>query len=186
MADGPFRDPRGRFYPHPQYWTHRWRIDINIDHGISPIEPSEENQGTWQIIRRAYYEIAAAPWWMVYLWTTGFCSVYAPNILFSISHIKSLQWCPGEKIKFLYISMYCTTTYQLRPIGEWPISVFQVSVCSTYFTAALLPHNANNSSYVDPYFVWRNILLLRYSCLFSYKHDFGNSKFVLWSSINQI
>ena len=130
--------------------------------------------------------IAAAPWWMVYLWTTGFCSVYAPNILFSISHIKSLQWCPGEKIKFLYISMYCTTTYQLRPIGEWPISVFQVSVCSTYFTAALLPHNANNSSYVDPYFVWRNILLLRYSCLFIYKHDFGNSKFSLWSSINQI
>ena len=40
MADGPFRDPKGRSYPHPKYWTHRWRIDINIDHGISPIEPS--------------------------------------------------------------------------------------------------------------------------------------------------
>ena len=40
MADGLFRDPKGRSYPHPKYWTHRWRIDINIDHGISPIEPS--------------------------------------------------------------------------------------------------------------------------------------------------
>ena len=40
MADGPFRDPKGRSYPHPKYWTHRWGIDINIDHGISPIEPS--------------------------------------------------------------------------------------------------------------------------------------------------
>ena len=24
----------------PKYWTHRWRIDINISHGITPIEPS--------------------------------------------------------------------------------------------------------------------------------------------------
>ena len=40
MADGRFWDPKGRSYPHPKYWTHRWRIDINIDHGISPIEPS--------------------------------------------------------------------------------------------------------------------------------------------------
>ena len=40
MADGPFRDPNGRSYPHPKYWTHQWRIDINIDHGISPIESS--------------------------------------------------------------------------------------------------------------------------------------------------
>ena len=23
MADGPFRDPKGRSYPHPKYWTHR-------------------------------------------------------------------------------------------------------------------------------------------------------------------
>ena len=35
MADGPFRDPKGPSYPHSKYWTHRWRIDINIDHGIS-------------------------------------------------------------------------------------------------------------------------------------------------------
>ena len=47
MADGPFRDHgispieyKGRSYPHSKYWTHRWRIGINIDHGISPIEPS--------------------------------------------------------------------------------------------------------------------------------------------------
>ena len=26
MADGPFRDPKGRSYPHPKYWTHRWRL----------------------------------------------------------------------------------------------------------------------------------------------------------------
>ena len=36
MADGPFRDPKGRSYLHLIYWTHRWRFDINIDHGISP------------------------------------------------------------------------------------------------------------------------------------------------------
>ena len=40
MTDDPFRDPKGRSYPHLKYWTHRWRIVINIDHGISPIEPS--------------------------------------------------------------------------------------------------------------------------------------------------
>ena len=37
MADGPFRDPKGRSYPHTKYWTHRWRIDINISHEILPI-----------------------------------------------------------------------------------------------------------------------------------------------------
>ena len=40
MADGPFRDPKGRSYQHPKYWTHRWRIDINIGRGISPIGSS--------------------------------------------------------------------------------------------------------------------------------------------------
>ena len=39
-ADGPFRDPKGRSYLHLIYWTHRWRIDINITRWISPIEPS--------------------------------------------------------------------------------------------------------------------------------------------------
>ena len=34
MADGLFRDPKGRSYPHSKYWTHRWRIDINISHEI--------------------------------------------------------------------------------------------------------------------------------------------------------
>ena len=40
MADGQFRDPNGRSYTHLKYWIHRWRIDINIGHGISPIGPS--------------------------------------------------------------------------------------------------------------------------------------------------
>ena len=26
MADGPFRDAKGRSYPRPKYWTHLWRI----------------------------------------------------------------------------------------------------------------------------------------------------------------
>ena len=51
MVDGPFWDPKGQSYPHPKYWTHPWRIHINIDHGISPIEASLDNQGTWHIIR---------------------------------------------------------------------------------------------------------------------------------------
>ena len=42
MADGPFRDPKGRSYAHPKYWTHRWRIDINISHEILPIDPVKE------------------------------------------------------------------------------------------------------------------------------------------------
>ena len=40
MADGPFRDPKGWSYPHPKYWNHQWRIDINISHGISSIGSS--------------------------------------------------------------------------------------------------------------------------------------------------
>ena len=41
MADGPFRDPNGPSYPHPKYWTHRWRIDINIEcrNGTSTFGP---------------------------------------------------------------------------------------------------------------------------------------------------
>ena len=30
MADCPLWDPKGRSYSHPKYWTHQWRIDINI------------------------------------------------------------------------------------------------------------------------------------------------------------
>ena len=71
IADGPFRDPKGRSYPHPKYWTHLWRIYINIGRGISTIEPSQENQGTWHLIRRHYYQIAAAQWWMVHFGTVG-------------------------------------------------------------------------------------------------------------------
>ena len=80
MADGSFRDPKGQSYPHPKYWTHRWRIDINTSHGISPIESSLENQGTWHIIRRHYYQIAAANCWMVYFDTPRVGPIHTPNI----------------------------------------------------------------------------------------------------------
>ena len=95
MADGPFRDPRGQSYPHPKYWTHRWRIDINIGRGISPIESSEENQDTWHIIQRHYYQIAAAQWRMVHFGTPRVGPMHTPNIgpidegLISISAMKS-------------------------------------------------------------------------------------------------
>ena len=95
MVDGPFRDPKGRSYPHPKYWTHRWRIDINIDHGISPIESSQENQGTWHIIRRHYYQIAVAQWRMVHFGTPRVGPIHTPNIgpihegLISISTMES-------------------------------------------------------------------------------------------------
>ena len=45
-AVGPFWDPKGRSYLHLKYWTHPWRIDINISRWISPIEPSWEKK--WQ------------------------------------------------------------------------------------------------------------------------------------------
>ena len=95
IADGPFRYPWGRSYPHPKYWTHQWRIDINIDHGISPIEPSLENQGTWQRIRRHYYQKAADQWRMVHIGTPRVGPIHTANIgpidegLISISTIES-------------------------------------------------------------------------------------------------
>ena len=93
-ADGPFRDPKVRSYPHPKYKTHRWRIDINIGHEISPIGPSWENEGTWHIIRRHYYQIAAAQWRMVHFGTPRVGPIHTPNIgpidegLISISATK--------------------------------------------------------------------------------------------------
>ena len=39
MADSPLRDSKSRSYPHPKFWTNRWRFDIYIGHGISPIKP---------------------------------------------------------------------------------------------------------------------------------------------------
>ena len=80
LADRPFRHPKGRSYPHPKYWTHRWRIDINIDHWIPPIDPSLENQDTWQIIRRHYYQIAAAQWRMVHFETPRVGPILTHNI----------------------------------------------------------------------------------------------------------
>ena len=52
--------PKDLSYSHPKYWTNRWRFDINIGHVISTIRYSQENQGTWHIIRRHYYQIPAA------------------------------------------------------------------------------------------------------------------------------
>ena len=89
MADGQFRSPKGRSYPHPKYWTHPWRIDINIGRGISPIESSEKNQDTWHIIqrhyyqdiiRRHYYQIAAVQWRVVHFGTPRVGPIHTPNI----------------------------------------------------------------------------------------------------------
>ena len=66
MADGPFRDLKGRSYLHTKYWTHRGRIDINISHEILPIESRQGNQCTWHILRRHYCNSVSAltikPW----------------------------------------------------------------------------------------------------------------------------
>ena len=80
MADGPFRDPKGRSYPHPKYWTHRWRIDVNIGHGISPIESSWESLDTWHIIQRHNYQTAAAQLWMFQFGTPRVGPIHTPNI----------------------------------------------------------------------------------------------------------
>ena len=95
MEDGPFRVSKGRPYPHPKYWTHRWRIGINISHEILPIESSQGNQCTWHIIRRNYYQIAAAQWRMVHIGTPRVSPIHTPNIgpidegLISISAMES-------------------------------------------------------------------------------------------------
>ena len=105
MVDGPFRDPKGRSYPHPKYWTHRWRIHINTSHGISPIESSWQNQGTWHIIRRHYYQIAAAQWWMVHFGTPRVDHIQTGNIgpidegLISISTMESHPYSPVKRIR---------------------------------------------------------------------------------------
>ena len=95
MADGPFWNPKGRSYPYPKYYTHRWRIDINIGHGISPIGPDWENQCIWHIIGRHYYQIAAAQWWMVLFGTPRVGPIHTRNMraideeLISISAMES-------------------------------------------------------------------------------------------------
>ena len=116
MADGPFRDPKGRCYPHPKYWTHQWRIDINTSHGISPIESSKENQGIWHIIRRHYCQIAAAQWRMVHFETPRVGPIHTPNIgpidegLISIPAMESHPYSPVKRIKAPDISFDSTTT----------------------------------------------------------------------------
>ena len=80
MADVLFRDPRGRSYPHPKYWTHRWRIDINISHEILPIESRWGNQCIWHIIRRYYYQTAAAQWRLVHFGTPRVGPIHTPHI----------------------------------------------------------------------------------------------------------
>ena len=111
MADGPFRDPKGRSYPHPKYWTHRWRIDINIGRGISPIESSLENQDTWHIIQRHYYQLAAAQWRMVHFGTPRVGPIHTPNIgpidegLILISAMKSYPHSMGKISWLILISI---------------------------------------------------------------------------------
>ena len=95
MADGTFGDPIARSYPHPKYWTHWWRIGINIGHGISRTESSSENQDTWYIVRQQYYQLPAAQWRMVHLGTPRVGPINNPNIgpidegLISISDMES-------------------------------------------------------------------------------------------------
>ena len=116
MAFGPFRDPKGWSYTHPKYWTHRWRIDINISNGMSPIVPSSDNQGTWHILRRHYYQVTTAQWRMTHFWTPIFFPIHTRNIgpihdgLISISAIKSRPHNSVEKIKTPDISHDGTTT----------------------------------------------------------------------------
>ena len=81
MADGPFRNPKGRSFPHPKYCNPRWRIDIHSSHGISPIESSWENISTWHITRRHYYQIPAAKWQMIHLGTLRVGHIHTPNIV---------------------------------------------------------------------------------------------------------
>ena len=125
MADGPFRDPKGRSYPHPKYWTHRWRIDINNGHGISPIETNEENKVTWHIIRRHYYQIASAQWRMIHFVTPRVGPIHTPNIghieegLISITAMKFHPLNPVKRIKAHDISYYNTMqTVQIMPICD--------------------------------------------------------------------
>ena len=64
MADGPFRDPKGRSYPHPKYWTYRWRININFNHEIYPTVSCLNNLAIWDFIR-LHYQILTAQWFIV-------------------------------------------------------------------------------------------------------------------------
>ena len=125
IADGSFLEPNGRSYPHPKYWTHQWRIDINIGHGILFIGACKENQGTWHIIRH-YYGIAAAQWRVVHFGTARVGFIYTPDIglidegLISISAMKSNPKNTVKRIKVHELSYGGTTTEQLRPNGGCP------------------------------------------------------------------
>ena len=80
MADGPFRNPKGQSYPHPQildpsmkYW-YQYR-PWNLTHRITL-----KNQCIWHIIQRHYYHIAAAQWRMVNFGIPRVGPIHTPNI----------------------------------------------------------------------------------------------------------
>ena len=91
-------------------------IDINISNRTSPIEPIWENQDTWHIIRRHYYQIAAAQWWMVHFGTPRDGPIQTPNIgpinegLISMSAMESHPESLDKIFKAHDISYDGTTT----------------------------------------------------------------------------
>ena len=68
MADGPFGDPKGRSYPHPKYWTHRWRIDIkyrswNLTHRAQLRESMHMTYHTTALLPNKCGPMADGPFW---------------------------------------------------------------------------------------------------------------------------
>ena len=118
MADGPFRDPKGRSYPHPKYWTHRWRIDINIDHGISPIESQLRESG-----HMTYHTTALLP---------NSCGPMADGPFRDPGSVLSTPQTldPSMKDWYQYRPWNLTHRVQLRESGHM-----------TYHTTALLPNS---------------------------------------------
>ena len=118
IADCPFRDPKGRSYPHPKYWTHRWWIDINIGHGISPINPINRSKAH-DISYDSKYQIAAAQWWMVHFGTPR----VSPIHIYQISDPSIKDW------------------YQYRPWNLTYRAQLRESMHMTSHTTALLPNS---------------------------------------------
>ena len=140
IANGPFRDPKGRSYPHAKYWTHRWRIDINNSHEILPIQSRWGNQCIWHIIRRYYYQIAAAQWRMVHFGTPGVSPIHTPNRRGPNGgwSISGPQRSVLSTLQILDLSM--KDWYQYQPCNLTYRVPLRKLMHMTYHTTVLLPN----------------------------------------------
>ena len=102
MADSPFRNPKGRSYPHPKYWTRPWRIDINVGHGISPRVQFGESR-----------TLGSGYWWKLF---TKYLATY--RVVFHIIDIYCFCLYIDKYFLITYAAIYWSKFWQLSNHGQ--------------------------------------------------------------------